>query len=89
MIERTPHSQHHKWGEPNRLIRKTERVCARCGMVKATRHEEYVWIEFWMGLDRVPQFGERTPICTAILETTNPSGGRPDSHGDVTHEHAS
>lgn len=44
----------HRWGEPVRFAHKTERECARCGIVKVTRHEGGThWLEFWRGLDRV------------------------------------
>jgi hypothetical protein len=66
MIERTPHSQHHKWGAPVRFERKTERECQRCGMIQVTRHEDDIWTEFWKDAERVSQDGNRTPICEPI-----------------------
>jgi len=61
----------HRWGEPLRFERKTERECANCGLVKVTRHEfeggqERHWTEFWRGLDRIECDG--TPACEPFLE---------------------
>lgn len=53
----------HQWGEPNRFVYKTERVCSRCGLVKVTRHElpGATWTEWWRDGERVQS--ERTPTC--------------------------
>jgi hypothetical protein len=64
-------STRHRWDEPVRFERKTERECSRCGMVKVTRREwecgrDVYWTEFWRDLDRVDKEGE-TPPCDARL----------------------
>lgn len=54
----------HAWGEPVRFPHKTERACARCGLVKVTRHDGGGhWLEYWRGLERVP--GPALPACEA------------------------
>ena len=65
----------HRWGEPNRLPRKTERECLNgCGIVKVTRHEgQQHWIEFWCIGDIEKLDCDRTPPCVAA----NPAGGKP------------
>lgn len=62
----------HRWGPPSRPSRfKTERQCARCGLVKVSRHEgdpgsgsgASHWTEWWRGLDRIESGA--TPRCEA------------------------
>jgi hypothetical protein len=55
----------HHWGQPNRFVYKTERVCSRCDLVKVTRHEPTAtWVEWWRDGERIKS--ERTPACAAI-----------------------
>jgi hypothetical protein len=61
-----PFSRRHRWGEPIRFERKTERACIHCGIVKVTRHEPgagFPWVEYWRGLERILLNG--TPPCEA------------------------
>lgn len=51
----------HRWGDPERTERRTERVCIRCDLMKVTRHEEIIWIE-WQR-DGVQIASDRTPPC--------------------------
>jgi hypothetical protein len=54
----------HQWGDPNRFLYKTERVCLRCDLVKVTRHEPAsTWIEWWRDGERIN--AARTPGCVA------------------------
>lgn len=57
----------HSWGEPNRFVHKTERLCLHpgCNLVKVTRHEgEEHWVEWWRDGTRIRT--ERTPACVAV-----------------------
>lgn len=57
-------SARHSWGEPVRFQYKTERECARCGLIKVTRHEPaaaHPWLEFWRDGARLK--GDGTPAC--------------------------
>jgi hypothetical protein len=56
----------HDWTAiaPKRYPFKTERECARCGLIKVTRHEnDRHWIEFWKDGEKVE--GKATPPCVA------------------------
>ena len=65
----------HKWGDPNRLLYKTERVCLRCDLIKVTRHEPTAtWIEWWRDGERITC--ERTPACAGMKAEAN-SGTEP------------
>lgn len=64
-------SQRHRWGEPVRFAHKTERECARCGLIKVTRHEavgahDVHFTEWWQGLDKINS--AVTPSCDARHE---------------------
>lgn len=62
-------STRHKWGEPERFQFKTERQCARCELVRVTRHDDpqgRPWQEFWRDLEQIS--GDHTPPCDARLE---------------------
>jgi hypothetical protein len=75
-------STRHKWGERQPFMTKgavpyhfkTERQCARCGVVKVSRHEPddgpfgRHWVEFWDGLDQLAAQGGAVPRCDARLE---------------------
>jgi hypothetical protein len=55
----------HRWSEPVRFQRKTERACLKCDIIKVTRHEpNNVWIEFWRGPERL-HVGS-TPECVSV-----------------------
>ena len=52
----------HSWGEKTVYFNKSERVCARCGLVKVTRHEgQEHWVEYWR--DSVRLAYRNTPPC--------------------------
>jgi hypothetical protein len=55
----------HSWSAPARFRRKTERVCARCGLVRVTRHDGgdtvIPWVEFWR--EGVRLEARATPAC--------------------------
>ena len=59
----------HQWGKPDRVQFKTERQCARCGLVKVghRQHEggrDRNWTEFWRGLELVGR--DKTPACFEV-----------------------
>lgn len=59
--------QRHSWGLARRFLRKTERQCLQCRIVKVTRHEnDCCWTEFYSGLDKIEC--ERTPACEVFFE---------------------
>lgn len=60
----------HSWPDELtvRFVQKTERTCAKCGLVKVTRHEPhppYHWIEFWRDGEQIKRFSGSTPPCEA------------------------
>ena len=65
-------STRHRWGKPVRFgTYKAERECARCGVVKVSRHEfeggrEVHWQEFWRDEERIHHAA--TPPCDARIE---------------------
>jgi hypothetical protein len=66
-------STRHRWGDKVRFEHKTEQQCARCEVVRVTRHEwergrEIFWTEFWRNLDRVDDASGKTPPCDGRLE---------------------
>jgi len=68
----------HRWGEPLGLLRKTDRECINCGLVKTTRHEfeagrAVYWIEFWRGLDQLDAT-TGTPVCEPVKQLQNEEG---------------
>jgi hypothetical protein len=63
-----PAAAKHKWGDPTRTALRTERVCARCGIIKVTRHDAgrgaIPWTEFERDGGRLE--GRGTPPCEAV-----------------------
>lgn len=67
-------STRHRWGE--RIAcgpYKSERECSRCGMVRASMHQnqgarDEHWKEFWRDGERIHH--DATPPCDARLERT-------------------
>ena len=57
----------HSWSEPVRFEHKSERVCARCGLIKVSHHEgNEHWIDFWRPAGEGPPqliASDRTPAC--------------------------
>lgn len=66
----TTKPQRHRWGEPNRMVHKTERECSRgCRTIKVTLHpfgrEGRVHaVEFWRDGEKCE--GARTPVCEPV-----------------------
>lgn len=67
-VENLPHTSlepRHRWGDPARLIDRTERTCAHCGLVKITVHPPhgYPWRE-WRHRDSPVRIAlTTTPPC--------------------------
>lgn len=58
-------STRHSWGPPTRFQFKTERECAKCGLVKVTIHApSRCWTEFYRGLDQIKS--RNTPACISV-----------------------
>jgi hypothetical protein len=55
----------HRWGPKTAFLNKSERVCARCGLVKVTRHDGGAtvisWVEYWRDCQRLAY--RNTPPC--------------------------
>jgi hypothetical protein len=68
-------AKRHRWGEPVRFERKTERECLNgCGTIKVTRHEneggfDRHWVEFWRDQEKIP--GKGTPACEPVMEVAD------------------
>lgn len=61
----------HSWGEKTGFLNKSERVCARCGLVKVTRHEgQEHWVEYWRDSERLAY--RNTPPCPGARGTGEP-----------------
>jgi len=60
-------SRRHSWGEPNRLVQKTERECTRgCRTIRVTFHARgRHWIEFWRDGEKIE--GTHTPVCEPVM----------------------
>ena len=58
----------HRWGDPVRFERKTERECSRgCRTIKVTRHEGGLpWQEFWRDGEIIARAGEPAPPCAPV-----------------------
>jgi hypothetical protein len=60
----------HRWGEPNRTARKTERECLHgCRTIRVTLHPDgregrVHLVEFWRDGEKIES--ERTPVCEVI-----------------------
>ncbi len=62
-------STRHKWGARVTFQFKTERLCARCELVRVTRHDDprgLPWIEWWRDCEQIKS--DATPLCDARLE---------------------
>lgn len=62
-------STRHKWGDRVPFQFKTERQCARCELVRVTRHDDpngRPWIEWWRDSEQIRS--DVTPLCDARLE---------------------
>lgn len=57
--------ERHRWGEPERELHRTVRVCRKCGMVRVTRHDDpraFPWLE-WTDREGRRVYYPGTPPC--------------------------
>lgn len=81
--------QRHSWSEPVRFIRKTERTCNHCGIVRVTRHEEEIWSEFWRDGVQLKTNGVRAPVCDVSAKPKAPPAPVPAlAHNKSPSEHS-
>lgn len=70
-------AKRHAWSPPNRLLHKTERECADCGLIKVTRHEgDAHWTEWWIDGERFAS--DRTPQCPPTCPPAFPAAAGTD-----------